>query len=160
MSTTARGVEINHSEVPIRLFKSDFLEFFTHISPVAVLVIWVPVAYFFLVQAILDVTAGGAWWVLPVAFILGLALWTFTEYTLHRFLFHYHAKGSAPSVSFSSSMASITRSRSSKLALVMPPILSIPLALLFYGLFYFVIGQLLGVPSGWRPCSWASSSAI
>ena len=32
----ATHYQINHSEVPIRLFKSDFLEFFTHISPVAV----------------------------------------------------------------------------------------------------------------------------
>ena len=40
---TANTTEINHSDVPIRLFKSDFLEFFTHISPVVVLIIWVPV---------------------------------------------------------------------------------------------------------------------
>ena len=33
----------------------------------------------------------------------------------------------------------------------MPPILSIPLALLFYGLFYFVIGQLLGAPQWVAP---------
>ena len=46
MSQTARGVEINHSEEPIRLFKSDFLEFFTHISPIAVLIIWIPVALY------------------------------------------------------------------------------------------------------------------
>ena len=26
----------------IRLFKSDFLEFFTHISPVTIMVLWIP----------------------------------------------------------------------------------------------------------------------
>jgi sterol desaturase/sphingolipid hydroxylase (fatty acid hydroxylase superfamily) len=151
MSTTARGIEINHSEVPIRLFKSDFLEFFTHISPVAVLVIWVPVALFFLARAVLGVTAGGAWWVLPVAFILGLALWTFTEYTLHRFLFHYHAKGERAQRVFFLFHGVHHAQPQLKTRLVMPPILSIPLALVFYGLFYFVIGQLLGAPQWVAP---------
>jgi len=43
----------NHSEEPIRLFKSDFLEFFTHIHPVVVLIIWVPIALFHLSRPIL-----------------------------------------------------------------------------------------------------------
>ena len=33
---------IDHSETPIRLFQNDFLEFFTHISPITVVVIWLP----------------------------------------------------------------------------------------------------------------------
>ena len=41
---------INHSEEPIRLFKSDFLEFFTHIHPAVVLLLYVPVVVFFLAQ--------------------------------------------------------------------------------------------------------------
>ncbi len=44
-------VEIVRSEEPIRLFKSDFLEFFTHIHPAVVLMIWTPVAVYFLVSA-------------------------------------------------------------------------------------------------------------
>ena len=44
---------IDHSDVPIRLFKSDFMEFFSHISPITVTVIWLPVAVYFLVSAIL-----------------------------------------------------------------------------------------------------------
>mgnify|MGYP001083741817 CR=1 FL=1 len=32
-------VKVNRSEDPIRLFDSDFLEFFTHVSPIAILVI-------------------------------------------------------------------------------------------------------------------------
>ena len=35
----------NHSDVPIRLFKSDFLEFFTHIHPGVVLLIWLNLAH-------------------------------------------------------------------------------------------------------------------
>ena len=40
----------NHSDVPIRLFKSDYLEFFTHIHPGVVLLIWLPIALWHLAQ--------------------------------------------------------------------------------------------------------------
>jgi Cu/Ag efflux pump CusA len=33
---------------PIRLFQSDFLEFFSHVRPATVVVLWVPVALYFL----------------------------------------------------------------------------------------------------------------
>ena len=46
------NLPINHDETPIRLFKSDFLEFFTHIHPVAVLVLFLPVAVFFMASAL------------------------------------------------------------------------------------------------------------
>jgi hypothetical protein len=38
-------------EPVIRLFKSDFLEFFTHISPAAVLVVFLPLIGFLLWRA-------------------------------------------------------------------------------------------------------------
>lgn len=148
MAKTARGIEINHSDVPIRLFKSDFLEFFTHISPVAVLVLWVPVTIYFLVRAVMDVMAGGAWWVIPVGFLLGVAIWTFAEYTLHRFLFHYHAKGERAQRVFFLFHGVHHAQPQLKTRLVMPPVVSIPLAALFYGLFYGIVGVLLKGP-GW-----------
>jgi len=53
---------IDHTEVPIRLFKSDFLEFFSHISPITVLFIWSPVILFFFARAILIRPAGRFPW--------------------------------------------------------------------------------------------------
>ncbi len=146
MSKTSRGIEINHSDIPIRLFKSDFLEFFTHISPIAVLVIWVPVAVYFLVRAVINVTAGGAWWIILIGFIIGLVVWTFTEYTLHRFLFHYHAKGERAKRIFFLFHGVHHAQPQLKTRLVMPPVVSIPLAALFYGLFYLIVGVLLKGP--------------
>ena len=43
---------INLSAEPIRLFKSDFLEHFTHISPMVVVLLWVPVVGAFLWRAL------------------------------------------------------------------------------------------------------------
>lgn len=151
MAKTARGIEINHSDEPIRLFKSDFLEFFTHISPIAVLIIWIPVALYFLVRAIFDVIAGGAWWVIPAGFIVGVVVWTFTEYVLHRFLFHYHAKGARAQRVFFLFHGVHHAQPQLKTRLVMPPVVSIPLAFIFYGLFYLIVGVLLGGPQWVAP---------
>src|SRR5512139_3303226 len=82
--------EINHDPTPIRLFKSDFLEFFTHISPVTVTIIWLPFAGYMLVSEILaGLARGDSLWYILAAFLIGLFLWTFAEYNLHRFVFHF-----------------------------------------------------------------------
>src|SRR3990172_6267928 len=84
--------KIDHSDVPIRLFKSDFLEFFTHIHPAVVVAIWLPVALVFLVQAINGAAPGAPTAYIPIGFLLGIFVWTLTEYTVHRFVFHFAPK--------------------------------------------------------------------
>ncbi len=137
---------IDHSDVPIRLFKSDFMEFFTHISPVTVTVLWLPVAIFFLVWSILQAPSGVFPFYIPVGFLAGLAFWTLAEYTLHRFVFHMPARNPT--------MERITflfhgihhAQPQCKTRLVMPPVVSIPLAALFFGLFYLIFGALFKIP--------------
>ena len=131
-------IEINHSDEPIRLFKSDFLEFFSHISPVTIVVIWLPVAVFFLYRAIASAGNGFPWFV-PIGFLLGLFIWTLTEYTMHRFVFHF--KPHTPMqerISFLFHGVHHAQPQC-KTRLVMPLPVSIPLAALFYGLFYLVL---------------------
>ena len=131
---------MDHSDVPIRLFKSDFLEFFTHISPLAVIIIWVPVVGYFLVASVLAVPAGGFPFFIPICFLAGLFLWTLAEYTLHRFVFHFEPKSEqAKRIVFL--FHGIHHAQPQiKTRLVMPPVVSIPLALAFYGLFNLVLG--------------------
>jgi sterol desaturase/sphingolipid hydroxylase (fatty acid hydroxylase superfamily) len=135
----------------IRLFKSDFLEFFTHISPVAILILWVPVTAFLLVTAALTAPAGVFPWTIPVAFILGIFLWTLGEYTLHRFLFHYHARTPKAERIFFLFHGVHHAQPQDKTRLVMPFPVSIPMALVFYGLFTLVLGVLLKVPQWINP---------
>ena len=138
---------IDHSDTPIRLFKSDFLEFFSHISPVTIVVIWLPVAVFFLVRSIVKAAAGVFPWYIPVGFLVGLFIWTFSEYILHRFVFHFPAK--------TPRMQRITflfhgvhhAQPQCKTRLVMPPVVSIPLAAIFYGLFLLIWSVLLKLPN-------------
>lgn len=138
-------VEIDRSKEPIRLFKSDFLEFFTHINPVVVLIIWLPVVAIFLVTAIVGRSEGMSPIYIPGCFAAGLFIWTLAEYMLHRFVFHFRPR--TPWQKRASFLFHGVHHAQpmSKTRLVMPPAVSIPLASLFYGFFYLVLGVLLGV---------------
>jgi sterol desaturase/sphingolipid hydroxylase (fatty acid hydroxylase superfamily) len=141
----ATHVEINHDEEPVRLFQSGFLEFFTHIHPVVVLVIWLPVVVYFLAASILDPAPRGAGSI-PLGFLVGVALWTFTEYTLHRFVFHFRPRSPAQEKIVFLFHGIHHLQPQCKTRLVMPPAVSVPLAFLFYAVFYLVLGRLLGLP--------------
>lgn len=141
---TANTTEINHSDVPIRLFKSDFLEFFTHISPAAVLAIWTPVIIFFLARPIIAATNGQGWLHIPLGFLSGVILWTFAEYMIHRFVFHYDPKSERVAKVWFMFHGVHHVQPQLKTRLVMPPILSIPLAVVFYFFYYLVVGKLMG----------------
>ncbi len=133
----------DHSDVPIRLFKSDFLEFFSHISPITVLVIWLPVALFFLIWSIAHAPAGGFPVVIPLGFLVGLFLWTLAEYVLHRFLFHMPVKGEKAERIIFLFQGVHHAQPQLKTRLVMPPVISIPLAAIFYALFYLFFAVIL-----------------
>ena len=147
----ANTLEINHSEVPIRLFKSDFLEFFTHIHPAVVVIIWLPVAAFFMWRAITSVPAGASWAYIPICFVLGIFLWTLAEYVGHRFLFHYDPKGERMQAIFFTFHGVHHAQPQLKTRLVMPPVVSIPAAIVFYLLFSLVFDVLLGMPQWVAP---------
>ena len=134
-------IELDHSDQPIRLFKSDFLEFFTHMSPITVLVIWLPIVVICLINSI-NITTSSLWGII-LGFAIGLFLWTLAEYLLHRFLFHFQPRnGWQERASFL--FHGIHHSQPKiKTRLVMPPALSIPLAAIFFGLFYLFFSILL-----------------
>jgi sterol desaturase/sphingolipid hydroxylase (fatty acid hydroxylase superfamily) len=148
----AIGIEINHDKEPVRLFKSDFLESFTHIHPTVVLIIWVPVVVYFLAIAIRNQFSETAGQVsstspasIPLGFLVGLFLWTLAEYTLHRFVFHF-----PPRTPWQEKVTFLFHGihhlqPQCKTRLVMPPVVSIPMALLFYAAFHLILATLLGM---------------
>jgi sterol desaturase/sphingolipid hydroxylase (fatty acid hydroxylase superfamily) len=131
----------------IRLFQSDFLEFFTHISPVTIVALWVPVTIILLYLSARTATLA----TILAAFFIGLFLWTLGEYTLHRFLFHYNAKSEKAKRIFFLFHGVHHAQPQDKTRLVMPFPVSIPLALVFYGLFYLILGVLLKAPQWVNP---------
>jgi sterol desaturase/sphingolipid hydroxylase (fatty acid hydroxylase superfamily) len=144
-------VDTSPNPESIRLFKSDFLEFFTHISPVTIIVMWVPVSVLLLASAVREAPDTGFPWYIVLAVALGLLVWTFVEYLLHRFLFHYEPSDPRMERLFFLFHGVHHHQPQDKTRLVMPLPVSIPLALMFYGLFYLVIAQGLGAPLWLNP---------
>jgi sterol desaturase/sphingolipid hydroxylase (fatty acid hydroxylase superfamily) len=142
---------ITNSKVPIRLFKSDFLEFFTHISPIVVLAIWLPVVIYFLAIAIIQLPVSSSPAIIPASFIAGLFIWSLSEYLLHRFLFHYEPRTKRQERIFFLFHGVHHAQPQVKTRLVMPPVVSIPMAFTFYGLFYLILAVLLRAPHWINP---------
>ena len=146
-------VALDHSEEPVRLFKSDFFEFFTHIHPAVVLAIYAPVMVYFLITAIVGRSPAGMSKAIyiPAGVLIGLFLWTLTEYSLHRFVFHFPPR--APWQERLSFLFHGVHHAQPKMKtrLVMPPPVSIPLALLFYAVFYLILDAALGIPQWIAP---------
>ncbi len=124
----------------IRVFKSDFLERFTHVHPILPLVIWAPVVTYLLWRSfavdhlgIFQIFAlGGA----------GFLLWTLAEYLLHRFVFHFYAE-----TPFEKRLQFMIHGlhhddATDATRLVMPPAASIAFSFLFFGLFKVVFGAI------------------
>jgi sterol desaturase/sphingolipid hydroxylase (fatty acid hydroxylase superfamily) len=134
----------NDPEASARIFKSDFLEKFTRVHWTIPLWLFVPVIIYFIYRSVavfyIDVPT------VILYFVLGLFVWTFTEYSIHRWAFHFHAKSEMGKRFLFMSHGVHHDYPSDKWRLVMPPSVSIPLAAFFYFLFYFIFLKLLGTP--------------
>jgi len=72
-----------------RMFTIDWVEnYFSRVRPWHVVAIWVPVALYLVTRALRDSSTSIAG--VAGVFALGLLVWTFLEYMLHRYLFHFH----------------------------------------------------------------------
>lgn len=73
-----------------RLFKWDFVEFFSSCPYWVIPLVWIPIVSFHIYNALkMD---DGSYPVLALFYIIGFLSWTFAEYILHRFLFHIDDK--------------------------------------------------------------------
>ncbi len=73
-----------------RLFENSVFEWFSHINPISPLLAWLPIcSYFFWTGS----TSGqfSLFEFLGIA-LIGLVIWSFTEYLLHRYAFHYQSR--------------------------------------------------------------------
>ena len=130
---------VSNKDESARLFQSGFLELFTHMHWSTPLIVFVPVVTYFLYRAV---------WVHQInvsgilgLFVLGVLVWTVTEYVLHRFVFHYQ-----PTSTLGKRLHFLMHGvhhdyPNDSLRLVMAPVISIPLATGFYFLFLPVLGQ-------------------
>lgn len=135
---------VSNKDETVRMFKNDFLEALSQVHWTVPLWLYVPVILFFLYRSIFvfNLDVGD----IILYFVIGLFIWTFTEYTLHRFIFHFNAKSEfGKRIHFIFHGVHHDYPKDSK-RLVMPPSVSVPLALIFYLLFYYILGPVLVSP--------------
>jgi sterol desaturase/sphingolipid hydroxylase (fatty acid hydroxylase superfamily) len=121
-----------------QLFESEFLNFFSRVHPAIPALIFVPVI---VAMVWLGADDGLGPWGLGLLSLAGVGIWTLTEYWLHRLVFHWE-----PDNAFGRRMHFIIHGihhdhPNDKLRLVMPPAVSIPLALLFFLGFTLIFGR-------------------
>ena len=120
------------------LFRNRFLNFFSRVHPAVPALIYVPVIVASYWIAISD--GAGVWAVIGLS-VAGAFIWTLSEYWLHRLLFHWHPKfKGGDKLNFI--IHGVHHDHpNDRMRLVMPPAVSIPLALVFFGLFFLVFGM-------------------
>ena len=121
----------------VRVFESDFMESLTHVHPIIPLLLWSPVSlYLFYLGATVD---GHGMNSMISIFVLGILFWTFTEYTLHRFVFHFPAKGRIGKRFVFLFHGLHHDAPNEATRLVMPPVPAILIMSLLYSLFSLVV---------------------
>jgi len=134
----ARPYVSNRNE-SVRMFKSDFMEFFSHVHPATPLVLYLPVIVYMLYAAFFQSKLS----ILAVAalFPLGVLSWTLLEYIIHRYVFHYEPKSRlGKRLHFIVHGVHHDYPNDAR-RLVMPPSISIPLAIVFWVLFALTFGR-------------------
>lgn len=124
---------ISNKNESVRMFKSDFLEFFSHMHPLTPVVVFVPAILFSFYQGFQKVSLAEALF----SFMLGVILWTLIEYWLHRIVFHHEGKTKIGKFMHFIVHGVHHNYPQDATRLVLPPVASIPLAVFFYFLFNF-----------------------
>jgi len=128
---------ISFERAPRRLFNSRVIEAFSHIPPGLPWVIYIPVVLYFESRAFVSAQSLVVFAERGAAVVVGLLVWILVEYLLHRFVFHWEL-----STHWGARLHELLHGIHhdepwDQTRLVMPPALSIPLALLFYVFFRF-----------------------
>ena len=120
------------------MFESRLLDRFTRVHWSVPVLIYAPAIAFLLV---LGLMRDGIW---DAAGLLlgGYAVWTLTEYWLHRVVFHFEPDGGIGARLHWMIHGVHHDHPNDPMRLVMPPSASIPLALAFLGLFWLLLGPL------------------
>lgn len=126
---------VSNKDETVRLFKNPVLEYFSHIHPATPVVVYVPVVVWMVYRAWQHLP----WYSIVTSACAGVVVWTLFEYVMHRFVFHYE-----PSSEWGKKLHFLVHGvhhdyPRDRTRLVMPLLVSVPLALLLYGLFGLVL---------------------
>lgn len=156
-----------------RLFDSDFFEFFSKTSWWAIPLVWIPVMFICGVKSLGGVECALAHYrgedtakmcspdaLLPKtlmgAAIIGLLNWSFMEYILHRFVFHFNPKDSPLLITIHFFLhGQHHKFPMDKGRLVFPPVAGLGIFMILFNIFnifspyYFTLGMMVGFITGY-----------
>lgn len=122
-----------------QLFKNQYLEFLTKTHPLVIWGIYTPILTLLPYYAITTLSYSATQ--VFLLFFAGIIFWTFTEYTLHRFLFHHHPntdKGKRINYVLHGNHHEYPRDKE---RLFMPAVPSLMFASMFFLVFYAIVGK-------------------
>ena len=130
---------VSNKNETVRMFESDFVEFFSRVHPAIPLILYLPVVGYMLYLA--RWRQNLSFLVVAGFFLLGVLFWTLLEYVIHRYVFHYE-----PKTRLGKRLHYIIHGvhhdyPSDARRLVMPPSISVPLAFFFYGVFLLIFAR-------------------
>ena len=126
-----------YNKVQAQLFRNQNLEYLTKTHPLVIWILYLPV--FILMPYYALISLGFTVLKTISLFILGMFFWTFTEYFLHRFIFHHHPKsekGKRINYLIHGNHHEYPRDKE---RLFMPPVPSLILASCFFLIFYLLM---------------------
>src|SRR5438128_3909095 len=136
METTTTERRTDTLKASPRMFESDLLDKLSRVHPSVPVILFLPAI---LVLLGLGLARMG---VLPLIglFAGGYAFWTLAEYWIHRGIFHFEPEQGVGARLHWMVHGVHHDHPNDPLRLVMPPAASVPLALVFYALFWLVLG--------------------
>ncbi len=133
---------VNNDGCSPRLFANPILERLSCTLPRTLFFAYAPLVVFFLYQSTRQCAYGKT----VLIFCLGIFLWSFVEYLIHRFVFHYvptQSKWEKINPLFYGNFIHNIHHAYPKdpLRLVTPLVVTLPLAVIFYGLFHIIFAS-------------------
>ncbi|MFQ5637682.1 MAG: sterol desaturase family protein [bacterium] len=129
---------VSNKDESIPLFENKYLDKFTYVHPAMPVIIYIPVVAYFLYRAV--ILTEMSWLLISSLFFSAILVWTLTEYFGHRYAFHLEPKSDVGQYMHHLIHGVHHDYPNDSKRLVMPIVVSIPLAFLFFGLFHFLLG--------------------
>src|ERR1700710_183701 len=127
-----------HNKGQAQLFRNAYLEMLTKTHPLVIWGMYLPVISYMLYHS--GAAFGFSIFSIVGIFLFGMFFWTFFEYLMHRFAFHWVAESERARKFVYIMHGNHHEYPRDKERLFMPPVPSLIIASLFFSLFYSLIG--------------------
>lgn len=135
---------VSNKDESVRMFENRWLEHLSKVHFSVPLIIYLPVVGWFIYLAFSTGVLDPLY--IFLLFGAGVFTWTVVEYVLHRFVFHYVPPGRLGNKIHFIFHGVHHDYPNDSYRLVMPPIVSIPLAIFFYFSFSAILGEVINAP--------------